>query len=528
MAGASSVKSGAEFNTGGKRNEEHQDQLHRFRRAATIAVIAWPLFGLVDWYIVSFIESGRLWVYLTLRAIGLLALSIAVLQTFGKSEPSSRRLRVIDAIVSTALSVLITISCMEFGGIASPLAMGVVLVLAARGFVFTDHWRRGILPVGLVVLSFPLTLIVIALLVPSIAEQFASAKTVAAFLLNLTFITSTGAIAVAGSHLVWTLRRQLYQSRALGRYKLKKRIGAGGMGEIWLAHHNALRRDVAVKILRPENVGDPRAIARFEREVRATSELVHPNTVRVFDYGVTNDGLWYYAMEYLEGCDLHAEISKRGVLQPLRAATLIMQASRALSEAHSRGIIHRDLKPENLFLTQIPGEGEFIKILDFGLAKLMETREEGEEGLTQVGWAVGTPQWVSPEVMRGDDADVRSDIYGLGAVLYFLLCAQSPYGQHEISKVMQAHRKETPKRPSIRLSQPIHGKLEDVVMRCVDKDPDKRYQSARELETALAAAMRPEPPTVALGPAVGEPWQGGAGDKSSAPTDEKTAHKKRS
>ena len=316
MGQSAEVQQGSEFKTDGKRNEEHQDQLHRVRRALTIAVIAWPFFGLVDWYIVSFVAPGRLWFYLSLRAIGLLALLVTVTQTFGGKEPTSKALRFIDAAISSLLSVLITISCLEHGGIASPLAMGVVLVLAARGFVFADHWKRGILPVGMVVLSFPITLLAMAMVVPRMAAQFADSQVVAAFLLNLTFITATGAIAVAGSHLVWTLRRQLYQSRALGRYKLKKRIGAGGMGEIWLAHHNALRRDVAVKILRPENVGDSRAIARFEREVRATSELVHPNTVRVFDYGVTNDGLWYYAMELLEGSDLHAEISKRGPMHP--------------------------------------------------------------------------------------------------------------------------------------------------------------------------------------------------------------------
>lgn len=528
MAGEPSVRSGAEFNTGGSRNEEHQDLLQRFRRGAAIAVVTWPVFGLVDWFIVNFVEPGRLWFYLSLRAIGLVVLLAAVLLTFGKTEPSIRRLRMIDAGGSAILSVLITISCLEFGGIASPLAIGVVLVLAARGFVFTDHWKRGILPAGLVVLTFPVTLIIMAMLVPSIAEQFGRAQTVAAFLLNLTFVTTTGIIAVAGSHMVWTLRRQLYQSRALGRYKLKKRIGAGGMGEIWLAHHNALRRDVAVKILRPENVSDPTAIARFEREVHATSELAHPNTVRVYDYGVTNDGLWYYAMELLDGCDLHVEVSKRGVLHPSRAAKLIMQATRALREAHSRGIIHRDLKPENLFLTQLAGEGEFIKILDFGLAKLMDTQHDGNEGLTQIGWAVGTPQWVSPEVMQGEDADVRSDIYGLGAVLYFLLCARSPYGQHEISKVMRAHRKITPKRPSIRISQPIHGKLEDVVMCCLEKDPENRYQSAAELEIALAAAMRPDSATVAIGPEGGGPWQARGGAGSEVATDDETDPKIRS
>ncbi|MCP4445324.1 MAG: protein kinase, partial [Myxococcales bacterium] len=165
--------------------------------------------------------------------------------------------------------------------------------------------------------------------------------------------------------------------------------------------------------------------------------------------------------------------------------------------------------------------GEFIKILDFGLAKLMDTRSEGDEGLTQVGWAVGTPQWVSPEVMLGEDADVRSDIYGLGAVLYFLLCAQSPYGQHEISKVMRAHRKEMPKRPSIRISQPIHSKLEDVVMRCLDKDPNKRYQTAAELEVALMESVSPESPTEVLGPPPGARWRAGVCAESSTPTNDR-------
>ncbi len=520
MGRSTEVQQGAEFKTDGKRTEEHQDQLRRFRRAATIAVLAWPFFGLVDWYMIQFVTPGRLWFCLALRGLGLLALLIAVMQTFGRKDPSSRKMRIVDASVSSFLTILIAVSSSELGGIASPVSVGVVLVIAARGFVFTDHWKRGILPVGMVVLSFPITLIGMAMFKPEIAAQFADSQVVAAFLLNLIFITATGAIAVAGSHLVWTLRRQLYQSRALGRYKLKKRIGAGGMGEIWLAHHNALRRDVAVKILRPENVGDPRAIARFEREVRATSELVHPNTVRVFDYGVTNDGLWYYAMELLQGSDLHAEVSRRGPFPPARAALLIGQACRALSEAHSRGIIHRDLKPENLFLTNIVGQGEFIKILDFGLAKLMDTRTESQEGLTQVGWAVGTPQWVSPEVMLGEDADVRSDIYGLGAILYFLLCAQSPYGEHEISKVMRAHRKETPKRPSIRISQPVHARLEDVVMHCLEKDPNKRFQSASELEVALEAAMRPEAPTQIMGPNQERPWKRERAE-SSAPTDER-------
>jgi serine/threonine-protein kinase len=172
-------------------------------------------------------------------------------------------------------------------------------------------------------------------------------------------------------------------------------------------------------------------------------------------------------------------------MAPQRAATLMVQAARALAEAHARGIVHRDLKPENIFLTSVHGEGEFVKVLDFGLAKLMEGNANEDHTLTQAGWAVGTPQWVSPEVVFGEDADARSDIYGLGAVLYFLLCGQSPLGQRDMAKVIQAHRHRTPKRPGHRLGHEIHTGLEDIVMRCLEKDPEDRYADARELAEDL-------------------------------------------
>ena len=485
MSSPATVHPGAEIRTGGGKTEEYQDRLRRLRRAVVIAVLAWPTFGLLDWFIVSFVSPGRLWFYLTLRAIGLLVLLIAVLQIFAQKAPSSRRLRIIDSGTSALLTILITTSCLEFGGIASPLAMGVVVVLLCRSYVFIDHWKRGVIPVGLIVLSYPLTLLVMGVLTPTIGDQFADSRAAATFLLNLMFVTTAGMIAVAGSHLIWTLKCQLYNSRALGRYKLKKLIGAGGMGEIWLAHHHALRRDVAVKILKPERAGDKRAIGRFEREVRATSDLMHPNTVRVYDYGVTGDGLWYYAMELLDGLDLHDEVCKNGIMEPARAATLMAQAARALSEAHMRGIIHRDLKPENLFLTSLAGEGQFIKVLDFGLAKLMAGDPALDHSLTQAGWTVGTPQWLSPEVVFGEEADARSDIYGLGAVLYFLLCGQSPFGQHDLVKLIHAHTHRTPKRPCQRLDREVHDGLEDIVMRCLAKDPDQRYQDARALAVDL-------------------------------------------
>lgn len=479
-----SVRTGAEFNTS-RGVEDHEDRLRRTRRVAIIAVAAWTLFAVIDWYIVAFLAPGRLWFYLSLRGIGMVTLLGFTFVVFASKEPSSLLLRVSDTTVSVVLSALITVSCLEFGGIESPLAMGVMLILLCRSFAFLDHWKRSIVPFGLVVISYPLTLLGMALVWDRIAVQFGDSRAVAAFFLNLMFVTGAGGMAVAGGHMVWTLKRQLYNSRALGRYKLKKRIGAGGMGEIWLAHHHALRRDVAVKILRPENASDERAIARFEREVRATSELAHPNTIRVFDYGVTRDGIWYYAMELLKGRDLHEEIRTQGVMDPKRAARLVGQAARALHEAHSRGIIHRDIKPENLFLTSLEGEGEFVKVLDFGLAKLTEKREDSDKSLTQAGWAVGTPLWVSPEVVMGGHADGRSDMYGLGAVLYYLLCACTPFHAKDIMGVMQGHASQEIKRPSERVGAPIHKELEDIALRAMAKNPSDRFADIGEMAIAL-------------------------------------------
>ena len=385
------------------------------------------------------------------------------------------------------LSVLISISCIEDGGIVSPLVLGVLLLLLARAAIIADRWQRAILPIGLITLAHPATLAVMALWMPRLAAQFHQAQALAGFALNEVFIVAAAALTLVGGHMIWALRRQVFETRSLGRYRLKRRIGAGGMGEVWAAHHHALRRDVAVKILRPESSGNPSAVARFEREVRATAELVHPHTVRVFDYGVTEDGLWYYAMELLSGADLGALVTREGPLPPARAALFLWQAAKALAEAHGRGIVHRDLKPENLFVTRVGAEGEFIKVLDFGLAKLAQG--ERSLSLTEQGWTVGTPRWASPEMAVGDPAGPASDVYGLGAVLYFALTGTSPFEYDDLGKMLRAHVHEVPALPSVRLGSPVPPELEAVVMRCLAKEPEARYADATALARALEHAL---------------------------------------
>jgi serine/threonine-protein kinase len=256
------------------------------------------------------------------------------------------------------------------------------------------------------------------------------------------------------------------------------------MGDVWLAYHPGLKRDVAVKILKPEEQErSTGAQARFEREVRATAELKHPNTVRVFDYGATEDGLWYYVMEFLEGETLAEHVERLGPLPPARAVHIVGQAARALAEAHEHRIVHRDIKPDNIFLTALGGEHDFVKVIDFGIAKV--NRPDGTK--TNTGWVLGTPEYISPEVATGECADARSDVYALGAVLHFLLCGRPPFEADNAAGLLFAHVNHSASPPSSVLGRPLPSDVEAVVLRALAKDPSSRYATGAELALALAS-----------------------------------------
>lgn len=454
----------------------------QLRRAGLIALAAWPSFAILDWFIVSYIAPGALGFHLALRVLGLCLLGLAVAVIHSRRHLSARMLIAVETFICTSLSALISVQCLEFRGITSPLALGVVTILLFRGAMLSDHAKRSLVPVMFTALAYPVVLLALSRTSPFIRTQFADPQLFATFLLNVGFIMAAAAITLVGGHAVWSLRREVSQTRSLGRYQLKERIGQGGMGEVWSAYHVALRRNVAVKILKPD-ANDDMAVTRFEREARATAELNHPNTVRVYDYGVTEDGLWYYAMELLQGKDLGV-LLKEGPVDAMRSAGLVVQASLALAEAHKRGIIHRDIKPANLFLCNLDGCADFIKVLDFGLAKLAEGA--GNSQLTQVGMAVGTPSYVSPEVVMGQPADRRSDVYALGAVLYALVTGRPPFCGDDMRSVLLAHLRDTPRLPSEALGKPVPRRLESIIMRCLQKEPDRRFASASELAEALS------------------------------------------
>lgn len=293
-----------------------------------------------------------------------------------------------------------------------------------------------------------------------------------------------GLAAVAfNAYSISRLRRQEFQARQIGQYHLIRTIGSGGMGEVFLAEHQLLKRPCAIKLIKPANQLDPKAMARFEQEVQITANLSHWNTIDVYDYGRTDDGTFYYVMEYLPGMNLSDLVEKHGAISPGRLIHLLRQTCDALSEAHRIGLIHRDIKPANIFAAERGGIYDVAKLLDFGLVKPMTTGTDMQ--LTQEGAFVGSPMYMSPEQAIVDrETDARSDIYSLGATAYFALTGRPPFEGKNPLQLVVAHSRDPVIPPSKYLPE-VPRDLEAVILKCMEKDPEQRYQSVDELEFAL-------------------------------------------
>jgi eukaryotic-like serine/threonine-protein kinase len=283
------------------------------------------------------------------------------------------------------------------------------------------------------------------------------------------------------------LQKATLAARHLGQYALEEKLGAGGMGTVYKARHAMLRRPTAVKLLDVDKVSDA-ALARFEREVQMTSALTHPNTVAVFDYGRTPEGIFYYAMEYLDGMNLDDLIERFGPLSEARTVYLLRQVCGSLAEAHAAGLVHRDVKPANIFLTIRGGLRDFVKVLDFGLVKTLEGNEKAN--ITSPSALLGTPLYMSPEAVNHPDAlDARADVYAVGAVGYFLLTATTVFTGATVMEICMKHAKETPEAPSARRGRPISPDLEALLLRCLAKSPSDRPGDAAELLRELDACV---------------------------------------
>ena len=294
------------------------------------------------------------------------------------------------------------------------------------------------------------------------------------------------ATAILGSYKISELQRKAFEAKKLGQYNLVRKLGSGGMGEVWLAEHQLLRRNCAVKTIRATQSGDPLTLQRFEREVQAMAGLTHWNSVEIYDYGHAADGTFYYVMEYLPGLTLQEMVEKDGPLPAGRAIHFLRQICAALEEAHGIGLIHRDIKPSNVLVCRRGKVADVAKLLDFGLVQNIDSKLTESDRLTMQGAVLGSPPYISPEQARGSPlVDERTDIYGLGGLAYFLVTGRAPFERESALETMAAHLHEKVVPPAT-LQPNLREDFEAVILRCLEKNPTDRFPDVAELDRALA------------------------------------------
>jgi len=467
-----------------RRAQTLEERKASFERLFYIGMFAWPPFAVLDllgamlWH-----EQRAIPALMTVRVIGeVIVVVLYASVKWGNLTP--RALTLLDYVAWLLAGGFVAVMGVELGGLTSKVFAGIMLMVVARAALIPSHWLRAATSAGMAMLAWPLVLGLAGLFIPEVAAQWRSPHAVGELAYGVLFILGALGLCSAGSHMLWKARSQVREARRLGSYRLKVRIGSGGNGDVWIARQDALQRDVALKVLKEKGELNEEKIRRFEREARSAASLTHPNTIRIFEFGASDDGVLFIAMELLEGLDVDALVEVAGPLPAGRAVKLVRQACASLAEAHVKKIVHRDIKPGNLFVTHAADEYDFVKLLDFGVAHLAEA--DGQS-LTETGILFGTPAYMPPEVCNGERASTRSDIYSLGAVLYFMLTGTSLFPDKTFAETVMAHINRVPDLPSVRLGAPLPQGLDEIVMKCLEKTRDARFRSAKELDEALAA-----------------------------------------
>jgi tRNA A-37 threonylcarbamoyl transferase component Bud32 len=459
----------------------------------------------------------RLAVLGLIAAAGTVLMSAADWHTFARTPlpPQAQTLWLTAGVAGILISVAVSwIAFREMLGPETLLDLGLVFEVAlalciAIGFhavpLRPDVVPRGWTPVAVWIIAYPLIVpasrgkAVLATLAAAamdpvglgihvIAGNPRPPASVAALLFLPTFVSAATALIV--SRIVYQLSVEAGKGQEMGSYNLEELLGRGGMGEVWKASHKLLARSAAIKLIRPDTLGsDAREfLKRFEREAKATARLRSPHTVGIYDYGTTEDGTFYYVMELLEGFDLETLVHDFGPVPPERTIHILAQACHSLAEAHEGGLIHRDVKPANIYVCRYGLDWDFVKLLDFGLVKTNAGSEAVGRQLTVAGVVAGTPAYMSPEIGMGNpDVDWRADIYALGAVGYWLLTGQPVFEGSTPMQVVMAHIQKAPLPPSRRTDQKIPGELEEILLACLQKDPNNRPQTMQELGQRLKA-----------------------------------------
>ena len=419
-------------------------------------------------------------------AAAVLLATAGLLERWATAPPWALRLATaVIVLAPSAFFLVLKRSELEFAaarGVAAPGTTAWLLPMFTYAvFVPTTLGRAAAVLGGLVVLPF-LLLLWEVWTVPAVAAVYtAGAVGRVAGGLALGWVASVYAVAVMGR-----LREQVGLTGRVGPYKLVRKLGAGGMGEVYLAEHQMLKRPCAVKLIRPGRRHDPAVVGRFEREVQAMARLGHWNTVEVYDFGQAADGTLYYAMEHLRGLDLRTLVARHGPLPPGRIVYLLRQACEALAEAHALGLVHRDVTPANLFAAVRGGVPDVLKVLDFGLVKVFAGDQPGPD-LSAERLLVGTPHYLPPELARRDAVPTpAADLYAVGAVGYWLATGKPPFpGPDTVDVLVRASRDPVP--PPSGLRPDLPADLEGVLLRCLEKAPGDRFADAGELAAALTA-----------------------------------------
>jgi len=402
------------------------------------------------------------------HSAGIVALVVHVI-ALRRGTYGAAALRYFDAFL--VLGTMTTCMAIYAVGIEVPGAQRLLwiaaLLVVGRGIAVPSSVRWTFL----LSLSVPLGLLVVRALWP-IDQDHAGVH----LMWDLSIAVLAVALSTFASAINFRLRAEVRTARQLGQYSLDEPLGEGAMGTVYRATHSMLRRPTAIKVLRPEVAGEE-TIARFEREVQQTALLQHPNTVSIYDYGRTPDGLFYYAMELLDGEDLATLLERSGPFPPARVIHILRQVCGSLHEAHSKGLVHRDVKAGNIVLCRRAGLHDVAKVVDFGLVK--DLSDKGTS-VTRMGMLCGTPETIAPEVLSGEEPDGRADLYAVGIVGYRMLAGRLPFDAKTAAELIGAHLHEIPR--------PLDDAPDDlaaVVMRCLAKDPRQRPDSAATLREQL-------------------------------------------
>jgi eukaryotic-like serine/threonine-protein kinase len=446
----------------------------------------------------------------------------ALLALTGSAVPGAN---IQDAFIAAAVAMGITVFVVTRRGLLSPkrlLDLGLVFQVAgAFGIAIGEFWEGvpgsigaspTLVPAECVwIVAFPLVVpntpgkvFVSSLLAASTGpaalaissaisgRPIGSLVAVATFFLATNYLCAVSAYVIA--RIVHRFSTRLRRAREIGSYELVERIGEGGMGEVWQAKHRLLARPAAIKLIRTEVLGGSQhtrdaIVRRFEREAQDTATLGSTHTINVYDFGVTEEGHFYYVMELLNGISLERAVREFGPMEPSRVVYLLTQVCHSLGEAHARGLVHRDVKPANIFMCRLGPDDDFVKVLDFGLVKHVEAPQSGTM-LTMEGLTAGTPGYMAPEIALGrTGVDGRSDLYSLGCVAYYLLTGQPVFSGDTPVATMLAHVQETPVPPSARSEFSIPPALDAVILECLAKDPSARPETATLLGQRLAGAI---------------------------------------